>query len=126
MLSCMNSTETYYWYKKNRVCVRCHNKAASKDSVMCLDCKDKQAIATMKYRSKLSEFQKVEQSEKNRYYMKIRYARAKESGICVRCFKNKARPGKTTCQYCFNKIKTYQKIYSKERRDQLKSKEMIE
>ena len=38
---------------------------------------------------------------------RTRYARCKESGICVACGQNPARPGKVKCTACAEKIKRY-------------------
>ena len=65
----------------------------------------------------MSEERKAKEAEKNKMYCKSRYEENKAKGICVRCHKNEARKGAVICQSCFNKIRTYQKVYQQERRD---------
>lgn len=55
-------------------------------------------------------------SENNKKFCRDRYYRAKQAGICVRCFKRKARQGKTSCQICFNKIREKQAVYQRLKR----------
>lgn len=106
----MSSIDIYYWYKSRGICPRCHAKDASKGKVYCLDCLDKEAVATMIYKSK------HDTKENNRIFCRDRYQKAKEEGICVRCFKRKARDGKISCQMCFNKIREKQAIYQRLKR----------
>ena len=108
----------YYWYKGQGICPRCGSENASKGHTLCLNCRDKQTVATGLYRAKMSEKRKAEESEKNKVYCRMRYEQYKASGICVRCHKNEARKGAVICQNCFNKIRTYQKVYQQERRDE--------
>lgn len=91
--------ERYIWYKSKGICPRCGCEDAAPGRVYCLNCLDIQAIAEMKWRSG------KDLSEKNKVDCKKRYLKAKEAGICVRCHKHKAREGKVTCQFCFNKLR---------------------
>lgn len=101
----MNS---YNWYKSHGICPRCGCHDAAKGRAYCLDCLDKQAVATMRY--------KKDHTDKNREYCRERYKKAKEAGICVRCFQKKARTGKVICQTCFNRIREKQAIYQRLKR----------
>jgi len=100
----------YEWYKSRGICPRCGCKDAVKGKVYCLDCLDKQAVATMQYRAT------HDTTEKNRVGCRERYYKAKADGLCVRCFKRVARPGKTSCQICFNRVREKQAIYQRMRR----------
>ena len=95
----------YQWYKAHGICPRCGQEDAAKGKVYCLNCLDKEAVATMIYRST------HDTRENNRKDCRERYYKAKENGICVRCRQNKAREGKVTCQACFNKIREHQATY---------------
>jgi hypothetical protein len=100
----------YDWYKSHGICPRCGQADAVKDKVYCLNCLDKEAVSTMMYRVT------HDTKEKNRMFCKTRYYMAKENGICVRCFKRKARQGKAICQICFNKVHEKQAIYQRLKR----------
>ena len=100
----------YQWYKSHGICPRCGQADAAKGRVYCLNCLDKEAVATMVYKSK------HDMSEYNRQNCRERYYKAKEEGTCVRCKQNKAREGKVTCQTCFNKVREKQAIYHRLRR----------
>lgn len=106
----------YAWYKSRHICPRCRQKDAAKGKVYCLDCLDKEAVATMRYKST------HDTSAKNRVYCRDRYQQAKEQGICVRCFQRQARSGKATCQICFNKIREKQAIYHRLKRAEMRDK----
>lgn len=100
----------YSWYKSHNICPRCGCNDAVKGKVYCLDCLDKQAVATMQYRATHNT------KEKNKKFCRERYYKLKEAGICVRCHQRKARQGKTSCQICFNKIREKQAIYQRLKR----------
>lgn len=111
----MNS---YNWYKSHNICPRCGQADAAKGKTYCLNCLDKQAVTTMMYRVT------HDTQEQNRMHCRSRYARAKQEGICVRCFKRKARVGKVSCQICFNKIREKQAIYHRLKRMEVKDERM--
>lgn len=100
----------YYWYKERGICVVCGQEDAVKGKIKCLNCLDGAAVATMIYRSK------HDTSEYNKEHCKSRYYKAKEAGLCVRCFKREPREGKSICQYCFSKIKDKQAIAARLKR----------
>lgn len=100
----------YNWYKAKGICVVCGQERAAKGKVRCQNCLDSAAVATMIYKSK------HDASEYNRAYNKSRYEKAKAEGICVRCFQQKAREGKLTCQFCFSKAKEKQAISARLKR----------
>lgn len=100
----------YEWYKSRGICPRCGQEDAAKGKVYCLNCLDKEAVSTMIWRSKNRT------ADKNKEYCRMRYYKAKEDGMCVRCFMHKARAGKATCQSCFNKVHEKQAIYHRLRR----------
>lgn len=110
----------YEWYKAHGICPRCGSERASRGHTLCLNCLDSQSVSTGQYRAKMTEERKAEEREKNRLRCRDRYQRAKEKGICLRCFKNEPRPGRAICQSCFNKISIGQKVYQQERRDREK------
>ena len=101
---------SYSWYKSHGICPRCGQADAVAGKVYCLNCLDKQAVATMHYR------ETHDISKNNKEFCRARYYRAKQEGLCVRCFKKKARQGKTSCQTCFNKIREKQAIYQRLKR----------
>ena len=103
-------SEQYMWYKSHGICPRCGQASAAKGKTYCLNCLDKQAVSTMLYRAT------HDTKEKNRVQCYNRYNRAKQEGMCVRCFKRKAREGKVSCQICFNKIREKQAIYHRLKR----------
>ena len=84
----------YEWYKQKHICPRCGQAEGAKGRVCCLNCLDKEAILTMKYRMT------HDTKEKNRIFCKERYNRAKEAGICVKCLKRKATEGHVICDFC--------------------------
>lgn len=102
--------ERYQWYKSHGICPRCGQEAAAKGRVYCLNCLDLESVSTMRYRAS------HDTSEYNKARCRERYYRAKENGLCVRCFKRKPREGKTICQMCFNKIREKQEIYQRLKR----------
>ena len=101
----------YEWYKSHGICPRCGQADAVKGKVYCLNCLDKEAVATMIYKAT------HDTKEKNRIFCKRRYDKATKSGICVRCFKRKARKGKVTCKICFNKVREKQAMYHRLKRN---------
>ena len=107
--------EQYMWYKSHGICPRCGQENAAKGRVYCLNCLDKEAVSTMIYRTTHNT------KEKNKEYCSMRYKNAIENGMCVRCFKRKARQGKTSCQLCFNKVRDKQAIYQRLKRMEIKN-----
>lgn len=104
----MTGKERYHWYKLHGICVRCGQALAASGRVCCLNCLDKNAVANIKYKSK--------HPEKNIFECRKRYYIARAQGICVRCYKNKARDGKAICEKCFMKIREKQRLYQKRKR----------
>ena len=96
-----SARERYYWYKSHGICPMCGQEDAAKGKTYCLNCLDKHAASAMKYKAK------HDTTEKNRVFCMERYYKAKESGICVRCFQNKQREGRVICQKCFSKLRRF-------------------
>ena len=95
------SKARYDWYKSHGICPRCGQAKAAKGRTFCLNCLDSGAVETLKTKMRYPDNYK----ERNKTWCHDRYYKAKEQGICVRCFKNKAREGKTTCEKCYYKNK---------------------
>ena len=102
--------ERYYWYKSHGICPRCGQADSAKGRVYCLNCLDRESVSTMLYKASRDTH------DSNKAYCRERYYRAREKGLCVRCYQRKAREGKAICQVCFNKIREQQAIYHRLKR----------
>lgn len=80
------------WADANNICLRCFKRKQLKGIKTCKICHDKEMEKQAKYRKKNSLL-----INKN---MKKRREIAKEKGICIKCFKRTALPGKSQCAMC--------------------------
>ena len=90
----------YHWYKEKGICPQCRKENAANGRTLCLNCADKASAAMYRYRDNMSEERRKDFTQKNIEHCRMRYSNAKANGICVRCFKQKARVGKATCEKC--------------------------
>lgn len=79
--------------KSARLCIRCGKKEAVEGLTQCEICRQREMYH---HKRKITEAQKI----KNKENAKKRYNERKKNGICVRCGKNKAIPGKVRCLDC--------------------------
>lgn len=96
--------ETYEWLKEKGICVHCRKKKAFGKNILCADCLEKSTLRGAKYYQE----HKSEKNEKNKALARIKYREHKEQGVCVRCGKRNAVPGKVLCSQCNAWVKTYQ------------------
>ena len=85
--------EEYQFYKRLKICVRCHKNQAEPNRVMCLECIGAESDYRKKKR-KCSDTDELKKKDLDKYY------KLKQQGICTYCKHEKALQGKTKCQKC--------------------------
>ena len=90
--------EEYQFYKRLKICVRCHKNQAEPNRVMCLECSGAESDYRKKKR-KCSDTDEFKKKDLDKYY------KLKQQGICTYCKHEKALQGKTKCQKCLSKIR---------------------
>lgn len=86
-------------YIKYGLCGYCHKERIYGDEKTCPECRAKSSIKNTKYRKTHREELNIKQRER---YKIVRDYR-KENGLCTKCGKTKASPGKVTCARCREK-----------------------
>lgn len=95
--------EDYAWYKSKGICPKCRVNDAFSGHVHCAECLEKIAVNNTRYAHKRAEYQ----SNQNRAE-RIRYAEAKQAGLCTCCRKKIAQHGQL-CNECHVKRMAYRK-----------------
>lgn len=102
--SCLEKTnriqrENRIFYRKYGLCTTCGREKVFGDERQCISCRQK----AYEKRKVLSEERREEINSYSRRYQKRQYQEGKEQGICTRCGKLKAVPGKVKCGVCQEK-----------------------
>lgn len=87
------------FYAKNHLCMECGKVEVPGDEHTCPECRAKRANR----RKPLTEDQKNRYTKRFREQQKILYQQRSGIGICTRCGKRKAMPGKKKCGICLDK-----------------------
>lgn len=90
--------ENRKFYREHHLCVVCGKIRVPKGERICPECRAKNAN-----RRKLSEEQRIKANENHKKSQKLIYMQRAENGICTRCGKRKAAPGKKKCEICLQK-----------------------
>lgn len=91
--------QRYHNRKEAGICVRCGKQPAIPGKIVCLLCQAEYAdYSRLRYEKMTDE----EKAEHNRKHTEKYYAN-KAAGICVRCGKRKAAPGRVSCEWCLAK-----------------------
>ena len=91
--------DTRKFYRENGICTSCGKEKVFGDEIQCPDCKAKHKAQ----RKPLSEEQKERYNKNFRKQQRSLYQERKEQGICTKCGKRKAMPGKAKCGICLDK-----------------------
>ena len=91
--------ETRDFCRKNGICTVCHKEKVFGEERICPECLVKNEM----WRKPLSEEQKDRYEKSFRKQQNSLYQERKASGICTRCGKRKAMPGKAKCGICLEK-----------------------
>lgn len=83
------------FFRKHHICTECGKVKVPENERICLECRAKRK----KYRKPLTEKQK----NNFRKQQNSLYQQRKKQGICTRCGKAKAMPGKAKCGVCLAK-----------------------
>lgn len=92
-------TDNQFWYHKMKAqnrCVRCGKEDAYTmiGKALCAECTEKKKEYYKKWNAR--------RKEQNRKRNQIKVQKAKETGMCIKCFKRKAIEGKNYCEKCRN------------------------
>jgi len=102
--ACLEKFNEYHrgnkkFYREHHICTECGKVAVFGDDKICPECR-----AKMNNRRKpLTDDQKNVTERNSKKQQKSLYQKRKEKGICTRCGKRKASPGKTKCGICLSK-----------------------
>lgn len=88
--------ERYYWLKAHHICVVCGKQPAFHTYTMCPDCMERNANSCANYQAKNG----AEYQAGRRVRLKRQYDQRKAAGICTKCGRRPAAPGRTKCRYC--------------------------
>lgn len=97
------SSENYKLLKQHHICVYCGKNPAERNRIYCYECNLKQSELNRERRKQQTD----EQKEAIREYQKMWYNKAKEKGLCVRCGRSTNNNGKTLCNECLIKKRSY-------------------
>ena len=106
----MTDKELYEWYKSKGICPHCGKDKAVKGKIHCVNCLETFAVSQMIRRSKLTEEQKQYEHDYCIAHHKKQYQKLKAQGICTKCKKRKASPGKVKCSICLAKDARYKRL----------------
>ena len=99
--------ETRSFYREHHICTQCGKNKVFGSERCCPECRAKMAL----YRKPLTSEQKIRTNDHRRVLYKAR----KDSGICTRCGKRKASPGRSKCGICLEKdVELHRKKHDKE------------
>lgn len=90
------------FYRENHICSECGKIIVPGRERICPECRAKRNNK----RKPLTEEQKMRYGESFNNYQKSLYRERTENGICTRCGKRKAMPGKKKCGVCLEKDAT--------------------
>lgn len=113
---CLEKVRKYHnenreFYIENHLCTECgKNKVPDRERI-CPECRAKR----QKIRKPLTEDQKTRYREHFRKQQKSLYKERSDAGICTRCGKRKAMPGKKKCGICLAKDAEIHKLKYAER-----------
>ena len=94
--SCLEKRRSDNKYLSERhICPRCGKAPAVQGMSMCCDCLYRNAEYSIEYYRN--------NKDKAQTYAKNRYKSLKQEGICVKCGKRKAAPGRVSCKQCLGK-----------------------
>ena len=101
---CLEKVRVYHrenreFYRKNHLCTECGKNSVPEEERICPECRAKR----QKIRKPLTEDQKTRYREHFRKQQKSLYKERSDAGICTRCGKRKAMPGKKKCGICLAK-----------------------
>lgn len=91
--------ETREFCREHHICTECRKETVYGTDRICPECRAKRD----KYRKSLTEEQKIRYGNHFKEQQKTLYQQRKEQGICTRCGKLKAMPGKAKCGICLAK-----------------------
>lgn len=110
---CLEKVREYHrenrrFYAEHHLCTECGKVKVPGNERVCPECRDKNEH----WRKPLTEEQKIRYSYKFKKRQNSLYQQRSEQGICTRCGKRKAMPGKKKCGICLAKdAEMHRKIY---------------
>lgn len=93
------SRKNRVFYKENHLCTECGKVKVPGNEHICPECRAKKENR----RKPLTEEQRIRYAGNFQNYRKALYQQRSELGICTRCGKRKAMPGKKKCGICLEK-----------------------
>ena len=93
----------YEWYKAHGICPTCGCRDASLGRVQCPECLEKERLKAVQKRKKESP----EQKECHNRHCQRRADLLHAFGVCVRCQRRDAAPGRAQCAYCLARSRRY-------------------
>ena len=92
-------SENKEFYRENHLCTECGKNKVPDGERTCPECRAKKNES----RKTLNETQKIRCNENFRKQQNFLYKERSDAGICTRCGKRKAMPGKKKCGICLSK-----------------------
>ena len=93
----------YEWYKAHGICPTCGCRDAAPGRVQCPECLEKERLKAVQRRKKESP----EQKEYHNRHRQRRTDLLHAFGVCVRCQRRDAAPGRAQCVYCLARSRRY-------------------
>ena len=93
----------YEWYKAHEICPTCGCRDAAPGRVQCPECLEKERLKAVQRRKKESP----EQKEYHNRHRQRRTDLLHAFGVCVRCQRRDAAPGRAQCVYCLARSRRY-------------------
>ena len=101
----------YEWYKAHRICPSCGCRDAAPGRVHCLECLEKGRLRWAQRQKK----QSPEQKECHKRHIQRKTDLLRAFGVCVRCQRRDAVPGRAQCAYCLAHSRRYMQARLREK-----------
>lgn len=101
--------EARKYYLSIGVCPVCKKEKLVGDEKQCITCR----LKAKEYREKHVYPNQKQYADRHKTYLKELYKVRAEKGICTRCGKRKAEPGKKKCAICQYKENEYKRLKNK-------------
>ncbi len=101
----------YEWYKAHGICPTCGCRDAAPGRVQRLECLEKERLKAVQRRKKESP----EQKERHKRYIQRKTDLLHAFGVCVKCQRRDAVPGRAQCAYCLARGRRYMQARLREK-----------
>lgn len=107
------SRELYAWRKAHHICVKCSHESAIRRRTKCVTCTEK-VSEEKQQRKKHSVQYHTEETYRNNTRTKRLYDLRSVFGVCIKCGRRDAAPGRVKCSCCLYKERVHDTMERRE------------